>query len=194
VNSASWDFGDGERGAGLAVRHVYATGGERTVQARLEDTSGNATTVSRALTITGAAATPSQESAPLPMPVPASSGTARDARAPVVAGMAISPRRLRAGRPASLALTTDEAGRLTVALAKVAPGVRSGTRCVVRTSAHGRRCTRTLARRSVSRLLTGGTQRVSLPRLTAGTWTVTATVTDAAGNASPARHLRVRVV
>jgi hypothetical protein len=145
--------------------------------------------VSRALTIT--AAPPLQ---PAPLPVPASPpAPTRDTRAPLVSAVSISARSPRAGRPASLAVTTDEAGRLTVVLSKVAPGVRRGTRCVARASAHGRRCTRTLARRSVSRALGAGTGRVPLPRLGAGTWTVTTTVTDAVGNASRARSLKVRV-
>jgi hypothetical protein len=107
--------------------------------------------------------------------------------------VSIIPVHPRAGRPTSLAFTIDEGGRLDVTLAKVAAGVRSDGRCVERGRRRGPHCTRTLARRGVSRSLAAGPQRVRLPRLSAGIWTVAATVTDAAGNPSRARHLRIRV-
>jgi hypothetical protein len=201
VPSASWDFGDGEGATGLAVRHAYATGGGRTVQARIADASGNVTTVSRALTITG----PPQEPAIAPAPprtMPSPDGgaalggdaaAASDRRAPIVRKLSLAPGHPRAGRPLALVVNSDEPGQLEFAVRKVARGVRRAGRCVVGAHSRGPHCTRTLIAHDGSLPLTSSTQRVRLPRLTAGTWTVTATVTDAAGNRSRARHLNVRV-
>jgi hypothetical protein len=72
-------------------------------------------------------------------------------------------------------VTTSEPGRLKLTL-----------RCV----GSGAKCRRA---RTVTRTVSAGTGRVSLPSLRPGTWTATATVTDAAGNASRARSLRLRV-
>ena len=118
---------------------------------------------------------------------------ATDLRAPLLGAISISPRRQRAARAGMLSLTTDEGGLAEFALTKTAPGVRSGGRCVDRARRHGPSCTRTLARRTASHPVVSGTQRVRLPRLSAGTWTLTVVVTDAAGNASRPRRLRLHV-
>ena len=213
LRTATWDFGDGAGANGLDVDHTYTSGGQRTVNLRAADDSGNTTTMSQTVTVAGApgpvgdppvatptpSPTPTPTPAPVPAPAPASAPPtvlppAPDARAPVVRGVSINPGRPRAGRAPALALTTDEAGTLDLTLARTAPGVRSGSRCVARSRGRGaKRCTRTLARVDGTHALAAGTQRVTLPRLAAGTWTVTAIVTDAAGNRSASSRLTVRV-
>ncbi|MDA0161537.1 hypothetical protein OM076_14770 [Solirubrobacter ginsenosidimutans] len=99
-----------------------------------------------------------------------------DERAPRLERVSISPKRVHAGRAATLALATDEAGRTTITLTKT-----------------GRCAARACPRRTISRAVRPGTQRVRLPRLSAGAWTLTVVVTDAAGNASRPRHLHLHV-
>jgi hypothetical protein len=50
-----------------------------------------------------------------------------------------------------------------------------------------------VARRTVTRTVAAGAGRVALPRISAGTWKLRASVTDAAGNTSNQRALTVRV-
>ena len=203
LRTATWDFGDGTGAAGLAVDHAYSSGGPRTVRVRAEDESGNATIAERVLTVAGAPAVPDAPvspdipdspaapgATPSPPTGPTQGGPPPDRRAPLLSGVAISARR---GRAPVLTLTTNERGSLRATLARTVPGVRSGGRCVARGRARGQRCTRTLARRTVSRSLSAGRGQVTLPRLAAGTWTVTAIVTDIAGNRSSARRLNFRV-
>ena len=198
---ATWDFGDGGTAQGLGVEHAYTSGGERTVRARLADATGNVTTVSRALTITGSPQQPEAKPAPSPPRGTPDGGAApggdaaakSDRRAPAVRKLSFAPRHPRAGRRLALVVNSDEPGQLEFAVRKVARGVRRSGRCVVGSHSPGPRCTRTLIAHDGSLPLTSSTQRVRLPRLTAGTWTVTATVTDAAGNVSRVRHLTVRV-
>jgi hypothetical protein len=112
----------------------------------------------------------------------------------VFRGLSIHPRRPRAGHAPTLVLTTDEAGTLDLTLTRIAPGVKRGRRCVARSRGERTKpCTRTLARVDATRPLAAGARQVRLPRLAAGTWMVTATVTDAAGNHSTRGRLRVRV-
>ena len=190
ARDASWDFGDGEPGgSGLTRPHAFAAGGHRTVTVRLQDDAGNETSASAELDVADAPPPPP------PVRVPASPQTPapRDVRAPRITHASVTPRRPHSARPGLLQLTTDEAGRASVTLTKQARGVRRGNRCVTPTRPRGRTCTRTLATRRVSHALGSGEQRVSLPRLGNGTWRLRVVVTDAAGNASRARTLTVRV-
>lgn len=73
-------------------------------------------------------------------------------------------------RGRTLSLTADEGGRLTLKL------TRRGHRA-----------------RSLARTIRAGRRTVTLPRLAAGTWTATLTLTDAGGNRSRPARLTVRV-
>ena len=163
LKTAAWDFGDGATAAGLSVTHAFGLAGPRTVRVRGEDGVGNATTAAREVTIVP---TP----APAPTPTPTPTPPPGDTRPPVVSDLAISPIPPLAGRPATLRLRSDEAGRLDVTLVRGA------------------------VRRTITRPIGAGLQRVSLGRLAAGSWRITAAVTDAVGNASIPRLLVVRVV
>jgi hypothetical protein len=135
LTTAAWNFGDGGHGNGLVVGHAFSSAGQRTVQVRVEDGSGNATTASRQLTVAGP---PGPLPAPSAPPGTTASSPRRDARAPVLTGVSVSPRHARAGRPLTLAITTDEADSLSVALAETAPGVSARDRCVARSRRHPR--------------------------------------------------------
>ena len=125
-------------------------------------------------------ATPSPTAAPSPAPAAAPSpAAAPPIAAPLRAGpqptptlrrLSLTPRRPHAGQPLTLTLTTATRVQLSVRLSRA-----------------GR-----FLLRGVSRPLAAGTQRVRLPRLTAGTWRVSVTVTDAAGR-SERRSLLVRI-
>lgn len=94
-----------------------------------------------------------------------------------------------------LELTTTEAGRARVVVARRKGGRKVRGRCVkpTRRNRRKRRCARRVAARSVT-LAAAGPAAIKLPSLKAGRYTVRVTVTDAAGNRSaPARvGLRIR--
>jgi hypothetical protein len=155
TSRVSWDFGDGAFAEGLRATHGYGRAGAFTVRAQAVDAVGNATTVTRGVTID-----------PVTTPPP------DDTRAPIVSRVRVSPAHPHRGDPVTLTLTTDEAGRAHVVLAKICRGC---------------------PRRTVARSLRAGTARIPLGRLSPGTWRLTLTVTDAAGNTSPAAVRIVRV-
>ena len=188
VSDATWDFGDGAVEDGNPRPHAYVGGGSRTVAVRLRDATGNETRATAGIVVAEAPPAPEPLPAPTTPPPPP-----RDLRAPRVTAVSVTPRRPHTTRPGLLQLTLDEAGRAQVVLTKEARGIRRGKRCVARTKSGGRACTRRLARRTVTKSLAAGEQRISLPRLSAGNWHVRLEVTDAAGNASRPRTLTVRV-
>jgi hypothetical protein len=70
-----------------------------------------------------------------------------------------------------------------------------GKRCVAPSKKHrtGRRCTRTLVASTFHASVPAGAHTLRVPRLPAGTWTLTLMLTDAAGNASTARKVVLHV-
>jgi hypothetical protein len=91
----------------------------------------------------------------------------------------------------------SEAGKVVVTITRKEKGVRKGRRCVAspRHKTNARRCTRVIAVSTLHETITGQSGRLTLPakmRQTAGTYTITLTVRDAAGNVSSA-HLTYRV-
>ena len=189
VTDATWDFGDGAVETGLPRPHAYATGGRKDVTVRLRDAAGNETSASAALDVADAPAPPG----PVVVPAPTTPPPPRDVRAPRLTDVFVTPRHPHGDPVGLLQFTTDEAGTLRIALTKEARGVRRGGRCVVVTRPRGKTCTRTLARRTVTKTVAAGAGRAGLPRLSNGTWRLRATVTDAAGNQSRERSLTVRV-
>jgi hypothetical protein len=53
----AWDFGDGQRGGGAKIAHLFSTVGDATVTLTVIDGSGHSATASRTLTVSAAAAT-----------------------------------------------------------------------------------------------------------------------------------------
>jgi hypothetical protein len=188
ARDATWAFGDGAVENGLTRPHAFATGGLKTIGVILRDDAGNESTAGRVLHVADAPPPPG----PVVVPAPTTPPPPRDTRAPRLTDVFVTPRHPHSARPGLLQVTTDEAGRARVVLIKQARGVRRGKRCVAATRARGRTCTRTVARRVVEQAIGTGEQRVSLPRLSAGTWRLRVVVTDAAGNASRERALTVR--
>jgi hypothetical protein len=77
----SWDFGDGSRGGGATLAHLYATAGSFTATLTVSDGRGGVTRTTRALTATAAAA---------PGPTVTVHGTVGDL-AGVLAGVTVQP-------------------------------------------------------------------------------------------------------
>ena len=88
----AWDFGDGTSATGASTSHVYAAGGTYTVRVTATDGSGNATTLTRTITV--------------------ASALVKDATAPVLSGARLKPGRLPTGVGAALLLTSSENGSL----------------------------------------------------------------------------------
>ena len=91
----------------------------------------------------------------------------------------------------------SEAGKLVVTITRHEKGVREGRRCVAprRHEMKARRCTRVIAVSTLRETITGQSGRLTLPakvRRTTGTYTITLTVRDAAGDVS-STHLTYRV-
>ena len=88
VTDVTWDFGDGERASGAALRHAYADAGARVIEATLRDAVGNessgfaVTTIDAPIAVPTIIPTPagSPPSPPPPPPPP----PVRDTRAPSV--------------------------------------------------------------------------------------------------------------
>jgi hypothetical protein len=178
-----WDFGDGGAGEGEDVTHRFTRPGTFTVTATAIDGGGNTAARTAQVVVTGAPAgdepaqaggRPVDGSAATPGPAgPGGAGSgARDRTAPRLSGLAVTPRRPRAGGRATVRLTLDEGAKVTIRLA------RGGRRV-------GAPVTRTLrAGRATIRLAA---------RLRAGRHTVTIVAVDAAGNAAKARTLTLVV-
>ena len=58
VTDVTWDFGDGERASGAALRHAYADAGARVIEATLRDAVGNASSGFAVTTIDAPIAVP----------------------------------------------------------------------------------------------------------------------------------------
>jgi hypothetical protein len=179
-----WAFGDGGTGFGFTRAHAYDSSGHRTITVHLTDAAGNLSEATAGLDVGAAPPWPPPVATP-GAPAPATPG------APAPPPPAATPADLRAprlrdvsARAGLVRLTTDEAGTARVELTKRARGVRGRDGRCVRATRRGTACTRTLARRTVTKAIGAGARRIALPLLSVGTWRVRVTVTDAAGNAS----------
>ena len=88
----TWDFGDGTSASGASTSHVYAAGGSYVVKVTATDAVGNATTLTRTVTV--------------------ASAPAKDATAPVLSGARLKPGRLPTGVGADLLVTSSEKASL----------------------------------------------------------------------------------
>jgi hypothetical protein len=83
-------------------------------------------------------------------------------------------------------LTASEAARVTVKVTRSVSGRRVKGKCVAQRPSNRRkpRCTRTVTVATKTQRVGAGTATIALPKLARGTYAVTVTATDAAGNAS----------
>lgn len=136
--------------------------------------------------------------AALSLTVNGSSTISADKTAPLLGVLKLSGK-ARAGRKVTLLSTLSEAATVTLRVERLLTGRRQGTRCNARAKA-GNRCTTTRKLGTVKVRATPGTARLVLPakvsgkKLARGLHRVTATATDAAGNPSKARTLKLTVV
>jgi hypothetical protein len=93
---------------------------------------------------------------------------------------------------AALTFGLSEAGTVLVTITRHEKGVRKGRRCVAppRHKTNARACTRVVTVSTLHETITGRAGKLTLPakvRRTAGTYTITVTVRDAAGNVASAQ-------
>jgi Tol biopolymer transport system component len=129
-----------------------------------------------------------------------------DRTAPVVSLLKLAPAKVAAKHKTAVTFRSTEAGTATIAVARVGKGRRVGkgkkARCVKPTHRNHRskRCTRRTALGTVTAKAVHGntritfTGRVGKKRLTAGTYRLTVTVTDAHGNRSKAKTATLTVL
>jgi hypothetical protein len=132
-------------------------------------------------------------------PAPGSGpGAARDDVRPVVSGFAVRPSSFRLGRRARIAFRVSERARVSLAFSRLLTGRRHDGRCVARGRRAGRRCTVASPRGTVTLRASGRTVvafdgRVGGRLLSPGTYRITLTAIDAAGNVSRPRSAQVRL-
>lgn len=177
-----WDFGDGAGAAGGSVQHTYGAPGNYTITVTAADRAGNLSTQTRTLAV----ATPA------------------DRTAPVIAGLRSSHPRFSVGgaafaliaakrrTPSGTVFTLGVSERATLVLSftgKLA-GRRAGKRCVAGRN-RGRRCTVAVAPGIAVRAGRGPgvvsipfSGRVGATRLLPGSYVMSVSAIDAAGNRS----------
>jgi secreted trypsin-like serine protease len=204
VTDLIWDFdGDGFVDAtGPTVSHTFPTAGSRAVI--VEGTDADGYPAYREHTVSVAAA-------PLPPPPP----PAGDVTAPVISSASLSSgafavnRRGASERPvvSAKAGTTfryslSEAARVVFTIEQALPGRRSGRSCVkpTRKNRSKRRCTRVqlFGRFAVASKAQSNSKsysgRIGRKAMKPGSYTAKLVATDAAGNASAAKTLKLKVV
>ena len=111
-----------------------------------------------------------------------------DTTAPVITGASITPKRFKAKRSATVRFTLSEPAALKLVVSRAAAGRKVKGRCRKPTRANRakRRCTRWVARKTLTPAGVAGANAVRLPgaRLKPGRHRVAITATDAAGNRS----------
>jgi hypothetical protein len=127
---------------------------------------------------------------------------ARDTAAPVLQRVSLSPTRLRAGlSPTTLKLTSSEAAQLSIVIEQALPGTRvkrnGKTQCKpARHPARHARCTAYRRKAVLTQAINSGSASIVLSRikqLKPGSYRVTITARDAAGNVSPRTRLTFRI-
>ena len=128
---------------------------------------------------------------------------ARDGQKPTAGSLRLSSSRIarRGRRPRPiprLSFTLDEAAAVQVVVERRLTGRRVGSRCST-TARTGRRCT-IFREQFASRIFAGkaGANRLTLPQairsLPRGTYRITLTATDAAGNVSDPKRVTLRII
>jgi PKD domain len=182
-----WDLdgnGSFEAGSGStpAAAPRFATDGVKTLRVRVNDPHGGRAVAERTLRVDGS------------MPVITGMRVAR------VLGLRSKRRRPRASavprRETQLRFRLSEAARVTVTLERARAGRRRQGRPCSRKAKRGRRCTVYTRARTIRRSGRAGANAIALRArgLKPGSYRITVRATDAVGNRSAPRHLRIRVV
>jgi hypothetical protein len=194
--TVSWTFDDGGTASGASVTHKFATAGPHTGTATATDPLGlNATSLTGVTVAAASLATP-----------------ALDITAPVLSGLSLAPKRFRAAKSGA-ALAAAAGTTVSYSLGEHAltfftverglPGRRMGKRCVSPKKAHnkGKRCVRysTVPGNPVHETDKGAqhvrfTGHFGNRRLAPGSYRLTLTAHDLAGNRSVPARTTFRVV
>jgi PKD domain len=169
----AWDFGDGTVGAGARSTHAYAAPGLYTVALHVIDEVGLQATRTFSVAVTGAPAGTGGSS----------SGGALDSIAPRLSNVRLTKKRLSKSRlHAALRFTLSERATVRVTIRRLSGARQAAAKAAV--------VRRVLAGHRSVKLAT------ALRRLHArpGRYAVTIRATDAAGNRSAARTVKLRVV
>jgi hypothetical protein len=155
-----WSFGDGAGAAGAAVSHAFGAAGAFAATVTATDAAGNTATAGGQVS------------------VPA---VVRDTIAPVFTARP-------AVRGAAITFRLSEAANVVATVTRSAKGVRKGKRCVAppkRKHKKSKSCTRQVAVATLRGTFKAGSGTLTLPakvRGKRGTYRITLTVTDSAGN------------
>lgn len=196
VASTRWSFGDGATADTATPAHVYAAAGSYPVSVTATDARGNATTSATANAVITARPV---------VPPPA------DVTPPRISGLSLLRSRFRVGAaPTAVSaraaagtvfrLTLDEGATVRIVIARELPGRRVRGRCRATGPRTARRCTRVVAKGTLTRVLPAGAARVAFSgrigrrALAVGRYRATISATDAAGNRRTVKPLRFRVV
>ena len=158
------ELGDGATATGASASHTYAASGTYDVRVTATDGSGNATTLTRTVLVTQAAAAPAGDRTP-----------------PVLSRARLAPDLLPTGHGARLKVTSSEAGRLIGVVERRRPNGRWREVGTKHWSLAVGRSSKTFYGQAAQQRLASGKHRVRL------------VATDAAGNASSPVVLRFRV-
>jgi hypothetical protein len=134
---------------------------------------------------------------PGPGPAAVPPAPVADKIAPGIGALSLSPKRVTAGKQATISFTLTEPARVTLAFARREAGRRDGRSCKKpsRRNRKGKKCTRLVKAGSVAVTGKAGRNTAKTPkRLSVGSYEITATATDAAGNKAAARKLKFTVV
>lgn len=213
LGATSWAFGDSTTGA-LTGSKSYATTGAFTATLTVADAAANTASASRTIDVATPAPTPVPTPVPTPGATPGPGGPTPvpDTLAPTLGAVSLTRTTFRvdrrgasvsvAGKGTTIRYTLSEAATVRFWLTRLAAGRRVGASCRRPTAANrGRRaCTRRVAAGTFSRRsATGATAlrfagRIRGKGLAVGRHELTLRATDAAGNRSGARTVRLRVV
>lgn len=208
VSAYAWDFGDGSTGAGATASHTYSAPGSYAVTLWVADGVGKSDAI-RKTVVVGATpdpeptATPEPTTTPepsaTPAPLPGPGGPSEPTLDRTAPKLSFSlPQTLRRGQTARVRTTVDSPATLRLVLTRPTAGRLVRGKCVAQTrgTRTARRCTRAVTLATVSRQVPAGSTTVALPRtssLPRGRYTLTVTATDAAGNVSSPRALKLTV-
>lgn len=146
-------------------------------------------------------AAPVQNSAPSSV-TPGVVAAAPDVVKPLIRGLRLSSSRFTAAAGTRASVTVSEASTLTFTVARRTSGVKQGTSCVAKTpKRHGSSCTRYLTvRGSLTKAVPAGASSVKVPgrlhghALSPGTYRLSVTAKDAAGNVSKLKTTTFTIV
>jgi len=210
-----WAFDDGASASGAVVSHGFATAGAHSATLTVTDPAGLTGSATQAVSVAAAAGTTSSSSSPsslLPAPPPGGPSAAvtvdsftvvpsrfKVARTPTATTAA---RRKKAPNGTTLHYHLSGAASVRIAIDARLPGRTSGRNCVrpSRALRKARRCTRSLAKGSLSRNGSAGDNtlpfsgRMGTKALGVGTYRATIVATDAAGRSSSPRTAAFTVV